>query len=447
MFSYVARFCVVAGLLCSTNSALAISFRSESVEWQTDLSNSIVIGSVTESRALDPEDEYRDVQEVTCRPVEWIKGTGPANILFRHRFPNAKRPGEGNVSAIRKGQRILIFLVKDPNKDKYVPLNWINLSDPTRSGTSPHIAYDNDCGPLASEESILAVVRGRVKKTANVKNTQRRGLLVMFRPMEDVHHEFVITADPKYRQQFVDLLEIGGNENRCWAIFNLVSYPSKDTIEIIRPMLHDKGTQETTIYEGGDPFRGEPKTVVYYPVRQAAYLALALLGEKVDRPVPYYEEVIPNPFDTGFEDRTSFPYGNWKRLEDILAPPPNWPFDFLKGRKPVSESHDWRWLGYTYAFQADFTATRKAVEEELLSIGFKVADDDPRGFGRKWRSVEYQRGSDMVILFQHMRYVKPSTEDSAHSVVHVNTQGWVSFQVRLGRTARWRPQERASEQR
>ena len=66
------------------------------------------------------------------------------------------------------------------------------------------------------------------------------------------------------------------------------------------------------------------------------------------------------------------------------------------------------------------------VEDELLLKGFRVTDDDPRGFGRKWRSVEYERGGECVILFQHMRYTKPAA-DSPHNLVGVNINGWVSW--------------------
>ena len=76
---------------------------------------------------------------------------------------------------------------------------------------------------------------------------------------------------------------------------------------------------------------------------------------------------------------------------------------------------------------------RKSVEAELLPKGFKVERDDPHGFGRKWESVEYKRGNDRVIMFEHMRYMVPKYE-SPYSVEGDDVDGWVSFQVVLDRT-------------
>ena len=95
-------------------------------------------------------------------------------------------------------------------------------------------------------------------------------------------------------------------------IFNLISYPGEETVRLIRPFLEDKTTQEVGSYRGQ-----KSKTVTdYYPVRQAAYLALTLLGEKYTKPPqPFYPDIRSFEFSTGFENRTYFPYGNWKRLK------------------------------------------------------------------------------------------------------------------------------------
>ncbi len=156
---------------------------------------------------------------------------------------------------------------------------------------------------------------------------------------------------------------------------------------------------------------------------------------------------MPFVFATGFDNEVYFEQGNWKRLKDIMDPPPEFPFDFLKGQKPVQQSHDRRHLGYSYAFQADFTKTRKTVEDELLSKGFKITNDDPRGFGRKWRSVEYERGENQVIIYEHMRYMKPKSANSRYSILGHDIEGWVSFQVRLERTTGSRPQKTVSDRR
>ena len=162
--------------------------------------------------------------------------------------------------------------------------------------------------------------------------------------------DFVIPAEPEYKRRFLEDLKSKYAGTRCEAIHNLVSYPGEDTVRGLRPMLLDPATSEIKNYDG------EGKTVTYYPVRQCAYLAMTLLGEEVDRPVPFLDQMPTMSFKTGFENRVYFPHGNWKRFEDIAAPPPASPFEFLKGQKPVKESHDWRHLDYAFAIQADFAA-------------------------------------------------------------------------------------------
>ena len=119
----------------------------------------------------------------------------------------------------------------------------------------------------------------------------------------------------------------------------------------------------------------------------------------------------------------------------LIAAPPEHPFHFLKGQKSVTQSDNRHHMDWTFALKGDFPEIRKTVEAELLPQGFKITDDDPKGFGRDWRSVEYEKGEDKVILFENMRYVVP-TGKSPYSVVGRDLEGWVSFQVILKRRAR-----------
>lgn len=152
------------------------------MEWQTDLSDHVVIASVTATNPLEAENKVWDAQEVTCNPIESLKGAYRKEITFRHIFRNAQHPWEGSAPAIRVGQRILVFLVVSPDK-KDQPFEWINLSQPNHhaNALAPHTAYDNDCRLLADERSILTVVRDQVKKTAGIKNTKRCGVIVDFK--------------------------------------------------------------------------------------------------------------------------------------------------------------------------------------------------------------------------------------------------------------------------
>ena len=180
------------GIACLLPQARAVWDRSESLEWQTDLSECVLIAAVQTVKPQPAENKHWDSQKATCLPVESLKGTWKTSIILSHDYPNAKYPQKGMASALSVGERLLIFMVKNPRTGKCEPLNWFDLSSPCAIGS--HAAYNNDCKLLADEKSILAAIRARLKRTAGVKNTQRRGLLVEFEPMQDMYHDFVITA-------------------------------------------------------------------------------------------------------------------------------------------------------------------------------------------------------------------------------------------------------------
>lgn len=434
MSRWVFAICAVVVLVCDAENATAISGRAFSITWQTDMSDCIINTSVIATKPLQPQNEFWDAQEVVCKPMEGLKGTCSDNITLHHCYRNARHPWAGTAPAIQVGQRVLVFLVESPGKKREV-IEWINLSRPNREANPlvGHTAYDNRCKVIGDEPSILSAVRERVKTTAKFKDTKRRGVIVMFGPPGDIYVDFVIPADPQYRKRFVDALKSNRAAERCDGVFNLVSYPGVETIRLLRSMQHDPATETITVVERSGSFQPrEKKRITYYPVRQAASVALSLLGETVDQPVLEYEEQLPAPFVTGFEDEGHFPYGNWKRLKDIVGRAPIHPFDFLKGRNPVTQSHTWRELDYTFAFQADFDNTRKAVEMELLRKGFKIIEDDPHGYGRKWRSITYKRDDDSVTLYEHMRYVASGPERPCDAAGD-DSPGWVSLGVTLYR--------------
>jgi hypothetical protein len=96
---------------------------------------------------------------------------------------------------------------------------------------------------------------------------------------------------------------------RLSSIYNLVSYPGEETITAIRPLLSNN---ESVQMNRSGPSAEE---ITIYPVRQAAYLALRLLGVDVRRPDQYNREALPWGFEQGFESPVFFPYGNWKNLD------------------------------------------------------------------------------------------------------------------------------------
>ena len=118
-----------------------------------------------------------------------------------------------------------------------------------------------------------------------------------------MYHDFVRTADASCKQQLIKDLQIEGVPDfRETVIYNLASYPGPDTVKLIRPFLNDPSTTEVSAVGP------ERKTVKVYLVRQAAYLALKLLGENTQPPQPYFDEVKPWLFEVGFDDLNYFPY-------------------------------------------------------------------------------------------------------------------------------------------
>ena len=89
----------------------------------------------------------------------------------------------------------------------------------------------------------------------------------------------------------------------------MVSYPGKETVNLLRPYLKDRTvTGSTRNMKNGvsqDPL------IHVYGISDATYLALHLLGEKPKRPKTYVAAVHPFLFEVGFE-AGYFPKGSWK---------------------------------------------------------------------------------------------------------------------------------------
>jgi hypothetical protein len=127
---------------------------------------------------------------------------------------------------------------------------------------SPHAAYDNDCKLLTDEKTIVTLVKARIAAQGS-DQTKRRGLIVNFsNSHDDLYWDFVRTADPEYKKVLAECLRQSKYaDERSSAIFNLASYPSDDTVKLIRPYLNDPETKKGVYGQ---------KTIQYYPVRQAA---------------------------------------------------------------------------------------------------------------------------------------------------------------------------------
>jgi hypothetical protein len=284
--------------------------RSESIEWWTNVSDTVTVMQIVDAKAIEPLNGHWLSQRVTCQKPIPLKGNEADEISFRQDYWKDTTASQVD-QPLRTGDHVLIFRAHEDGKTEAKVAFWLNLSKPDER-LSGHAAYDNDCKLLTSEKDITTLLKSRIV-AERPPATRRRGLIVNFAGEKgDMSWDFVRTADPEYRKVLVEQLRQSKfSDEKASAIFNLASYPSGETVKLIRPYLNDPETAEVQKY-GPDQ-----DTIRYYPIRQAAYLALKVLGEKVEEPTPYFKNVQPWDFEVGFEDPAYFPYGDWKRFEHL----------------------------------------------------------------------------------------------------------------------------------
>jgi hypothetical protein len=276
--------------------AEAIWMRTHSIEWWVNISDTVAVAEVASAKAIDPLNELWDSQQVTCIAKSTLKGGQKDSFNFRQDF-RRRADADFDTPPLRAKDSVLIFFAEASDKRTSEVVFWVNLSKPDPKLAS-QAAYNNDCKLLGESVAVLTLVKNRIAKEDKT-NVKKRGLIVQFAGYEtrDMYWDLVRTADPEYRQTLIKELQSGGSES---AIYNLISYPSKETADLIRPFLRDKTVDETS------------------PIRRSAYLALKLLGESPEKRDGFDPDVYvtrPWLFAVGFEDTAYFPYGDWKRLE------------------------------------------------------------------------------------------------------------------------------------
>jgi hypothetical protein len=317
LLDLIRKFFILA-VTMSCTEAQAVWMRSSSVEWWTNVSDTVVIAQVSRVNELKPSNnsrgkvgfekdgpnEYWLVQEVTCTTTATLKGKSVGEFTFRQQYRGMKELGERGDRKLRAEDKVLVFQANDSETHKSETIFWVNLQKPDAK-FAPHAGYDNSCKSLTVGKDVVELVKKRIAQEDPVKKTKKRGVIVDFTLYEEggMHWDFVRTADPEFREALVKMLKEGDKES---AIYNLVSFPGKDTVDLIKPFLTDPTIHEMERYG---------KKVEFYPLRESAYRALVLLGQSPDKP----EHLVDGPllwhYETGFENVAYFPYGDWKRLE------------------------------------------------------------------------------------------------------------------------------------
>ena len=317
---------LVIGLLIGLPSAArAVWFRSESVEWQTNVCDDVAIAEVMNTSESElakeielakdvtkdtPPREIRRTLMVACKITKLLKGRLSGSLSFRQICYLPERDPPIDDQPLRPRDEILIFAVEKPARADQKVIFWVNLTKPDVV-QAQHAAYDNDCKWLAKGDAVLKAVQARIDVERKMGKTRHRGVIVdmSLLPNEECYWDFVRTADPEYKAKLIKQLHDsrwpGGQEA---AIYNLISYPGQDTINLIRPFLKDASTQEVG---------SSGATVKVFHLRQAAYAALSLIGANPAKPEGFQPgRPVGLLWSAGFEDRGYFPYGDWQRIDD-----------------------------------------------------------------------------------------------------------------------------------
>lgn len=311
----------LAALLPREMQGFSSSYRGASVEWYVNISDLVAVVEVTNAELVEPESRYERFksQKVTGTPQEILKGTPAVSLTFFEKY----RPADSEFAEkpLQVGDRVVLFVADRDTS------HWLNLSHlvtvPVARSVPP---LNNDCQFLTSETAIIDLIKHRVALEKSAGKTKSRGLLVQFTAYTGQvdYADFVRTADPEYKATLIEQLQVRGNYSHGsaeQAIYNLISYPGKETADLIRPFLKDRTTNWTTTKSSNqrtifDTLRSRlgirDRDIPVYDISDAAYLALSLLGEKPKRPSTYYAPWLPRLFRDGFETSSSFPPGNWK---------------------------------------------------------------------------------------------------------------------------------------
>ncbi len=315
---------IAVGFLFLVQSAYGIWFRSNSLEWWTNICDGAEVAEVTgvtemelanEATKTAPSRLYWRSQTVTCQVSSTLKGRHRAAFTFRQDYERNQHEPATDDRPLRPKDKLLLFVVEKPrNRDSNI-ISWVNLTRPDVV-ESQHAAYNNDCKWLGNADSILKAVRSRIQRERQGAKAKRRGLIVDFTaaPHRDLCWEFIRTADPECKPGLVKQLQTSQfPDDREMAMYNLISYPDRDTIKLILPFLRDPTKKR--LNEASDAAGKPISTAEAFQLRQSAYFALLLLGARPQKPEGFSSEWHSWHAMTGFESLTYFPYGDWQRQE------------------------------------------------------------------------------------------------------------------------------------
>ncbi len=293
---------VLALVLCLATTVHARIHIARSLEWMAVDAPLIVRGVVTEIRTTKGvfvKQPLWDVQEVTIAVHETLKGASQQTVAFR--WLNSKYESADAWKA--DGHERLFFLTHgDP--DYYgvdLTQDWVLY------GGYPYVPIDLVTvtkAPVAADMTVAKTadqVLGTVKERLAQANSK---LPMVARP--DVHVGFayapngavrlevpetaeayaalwsgsvcflIVPADERYRLDAIQMVRSTDYGQRIKGVQILSSYPSDDTITLLKDLLADPGTNGAAHQE---------RKYEQYGIREAAWQALQRFGVDVPQPV------------------------------------------------------------------------------------------------------------------------------------------------------------------
>ena len=283
----VALLSIVACAIGS-RSASAIINQGDTIEWLCECQPHIAIVEVKLRPDVPASEGFRILNLPVARTVTVLKGHPP------------------NQAAISCGVRVkpggsasLLAFFDDKLEVSYA----IALDD--SESCSHSSAITADFRVLRGRHAILSAVNARLKRMRLLANTVRRSWKgvsagpryltvpvpdwtaanrVLFAGSETLLN---VPADSEYRAVFIRNLGSHYASVRASTALHLAEYPSTETVNVLRALLDDAAMDSLVAFGGSD---AKHRTVVrYYPVRQAAYVALSKLGVAVPKPAGYVD--------------------------------------------------------------------------------------------------------------------------------------------------------------
>ncbi len=104
----------------------------------------------------------------------------------------------------------------------------------------------------------------------------------------------IVPADSRYKAFLFKQLHAQHASERASAAHGLAYYPGPETVEALKPLLKDPGT---------DTMRTGDKRITIYPVRHAAYNTLKGFGIQIPEPEGFYvnyQHFLSNPLMYSF---------------------------------------------------------------------------------------------------------------------------------------------------